>query len=588
MVGRIARPGPIPPLRFGVVLGLAVALATSAMGRGHAQAPTGGPAPTSSPEIAAPDEFGRGTPRGAINSFLIATGERDYARAAAYLDLSRLPKGEAAKQGPTLARHLRVVLDQVLPLEPGEFSEEPEGILHDGQPPSREVIGRIETKKGGVTLFLERVPGEDRVPVWKVATGTVARIPALYAEFGHGPLGEFLPPMFVEVRLLEIALWQWIALVCLVPAALLLAWALVKLGMGPLRVLSARGRLPMALRITQGAAAPFRLLVAVGLFQVARRALGLALAVHPAFTKGEEVLVVVGVTWLLIRVVDVGGAPVVKRQSHEAKVAVADLAQRALKLLVLLLGFLSLLQALGVHVTALIAGLGVGGIALALAAQKSVEHLFGGASLVADQPVEVGDFCRFGNQLGTVEGIGLRSTRVRTLDRTLVSIPNGEFASLQIENFAKRDRIWLHTTLSLRYETTSEQLRHVLVRVRELLYAHPMVDPDPARIRLVNLGAYALELEVFAYVRTRDYGEFLGVREDIYLHIMDIVAQSGTSFAFPSQTIYRGGDGLDSDLARAAEAEVRRWRAEGTLPMPEFSPERVAQLRGTLHYPPNG
>ena len=202
--------------------------------------------------------------------------------------------------------------------------------------------------------------------------------------------------------------------------------------------------------------------------------------------------------------------------------------------------------------------------------------------------MEVGDFCRFGNQLGTVEGIGLRSTRVRTLDRTLVSIPNGEFASLQIENFAKRDRIWLHTTLSLRYETTSEQLRHVLVRVRELLYAHPMVYPDPARIRLVNLGAYALELEVFAYVRTRDYGEFLAVREDIYLHIMDIVAQSGTSFALPSQTIYRGGDGLDSDLARAAEAEVRRWRAEGTLPMPEFSPERVAQLRDTLHYPPNG
>src|SRR5580765_8504269 len=200
------------------------------MDRGYAQAPTGGPAPTSSPGIAPSDEFGRGTPRGAIQGFLTATGERDYTRAAAYLDLSRLPKGEAAKRGPTLARHLRVVLDQVLPLEPVEFSEEPEGILHDGQPPSREVIGRIETKKGGVTLFLERVPGEDSVQVWKVAAGTVARIPAVYAEFGHGPLGEFLPPMFVEVRLLEIALWQWIALVCLVPAALLLAWALVKLG----------------------------------------------------------------------------------------------------------------------------------------------------------------------------------------------------------------------------------------------------------------------------------------------------------------------------------------------------------------------
>jgi MscS family membrane protein len=243
---------------------------------------------------------------------------------------------------------------------------------------------------------------------------------------------------------------------------------------------------------------------------------------------------------------------------------------------------------LGVHVTALIAGLGVGGIALALAAQKTVEHLFGGASLVADQPVQVGDFCRFGDQIGTVEGIGLRSTRVRTLARTIVSIPNGEFASMQIENFGKRDRIWLQTTLRLRYETTSDQLRHVLVRVRELLYAHPMVYPDPARVRLVDLGPYALELEIFAYVRTQDYNEFLAVREDIYLRIMDIVAQSATGFALPSQTIYRASEGLDPERARAVEAEVRRWRAEGSLPLPEFPADRLAELRDTLDYPPNG
>ena len=128
----------------------------------------------------------------------------------------------------------------------------------------------------------------------------------------------------------------------------------------------------------------------------------------------------------------------------------------------------------------------------------------------------------------------------------------------------------------------------MLVRVRELLCAHPMIYPDPARVRLVDFGAYALELEIFAYVRTRDYNEFLAVREDIYLRVIDIVAQSATGFALPSQTIYRGSDGLDPDRARAVEAEVRRWRADGMLPMPEFSPERLAQLRDTLDYPPNG
>src|SRR4030095_16703602 len=134
----------------------------------------------------------------------------------------------------------------------------------------------------------------------------------------------------------------------------------------------------------------------------------------------------------------------------------------------------------------------------------------------------------------------------------------------------------------------SDQVRHVLVRVRELLCAHPMIHSDPARVRLVDLGASALELEIFAYVRTRDYNEFLAVREDIYLRIMDIVAESATGFALPSQTLYRGGDGPHPDRARAVEAEVRRWRDEGTLPMPEFPPERLAELRDTLDYPPNG
>jgi MscS family membrane protein len=601
MLGRIPR---LLPMRLGAVLLLAAVTAAAAAQWGHAQTPpravppaltattdVSRPTPQALPRILPPDEFGRGTPRGALHGFLSATAARDYGRAAAYLDLSRLPVAEAAKQGPTLARHLRVVLDQILPLDPAEFSGEPEGLLHDGQPPNREVVGRVETRKGGVTLFLDRVPGEDGIPIWKVAAGTAARISGLYAEFGHGPVGEFLPAMFVEVRLLEIALWQWIALLCLVPASLLLAWIIVALGIWFVNDLSTRGRFPLALRIAQGVAAPVRLLIAVALFHAARRVLSLALAVHPAFATVEEMLAVVAVTWLLLRVVEVSGGSVrqdMQGQVHEAKIAVAELAQRALTLLVVLLGFFALLEVLGVHVTALIAGLGVGGIALALAAQKTVEHLFGGASLVADQPVQVGDFCRFGNQLGTVEWIGLRSTRVRTLARTLVSIPNGEFASMQIENFAKRDRIWLQTTLRLRYETTSDQLRHVLVRVRELLYAHPMIYPDAARVRLVDLGPYALELEIFAYVRTQDYNEFLAVREDIYLRIIDIVAQSATGFALPSQTIYRGSDGLDPDRARAVEAEVRRWRAEGSLPMPEFPADRLAQLRDTLDYPPNG
>ena len=587
MLDRNGRPGSRARSRRWVALSIVGALLASASGSGVAQAPPGASASRLQPL----DELGRGTPRGAIGGFLSETDERRYERAAKYLDLSRLSPDEATRQGPTLARHLRVVLDQVLPLDPSEFSDDPQGARRDGTSETRQLIGRVETKKGSVALALERVPRDDGVLIWKVSAGTVAKIRTLYAEVGEGPIGDLLPAVLVETRLFDIALWQWIGLLVLVPLAILLAGLLVMPAAWLLRTLSARGPLPLALRVVQDVAGPLQFLVAVGLFHLARRALGLAMAVHHVVVGVEQVLVVVGATWLLLRVIDVGGASVRKDldgQRHAATIAVTDLAQRALTLVVLLLGFFSLLEALGVHVTALIAGLGVGGIALALAAQKTVEHLFGGASLVADQPVQVGDFCRFGDQLGTVEWIGLRSTRVRTLERTLVSIPNGEFASMQIENFAKRDRIWLHSTLRLRYETTSEQLRHVLVRLRELLYSHPMIHPSPARVRLVALGPDALELEVFAYVRTADYDEFLAVREDVFLRMLDIVAESGAKFALPSQTIHWGEDGLDRERALAAEAEVQRWRAEGTLPMPEFPPDRVARLGGTLDYPPKG
>jgi MscS family membrane protein len=243
----------------------------------------------------------------------------------------------------------------------------------------------------------------------------------------------------------------------------------------------------------------------------------------------------------------------------------------------------------GFNVTALVAGLGVGGVAVALAAQKSIENLFGGVMLYADRPIRVGQFCRFGDKIGTVEEIGMRSTRVRTLDRTVVTVPNAEFSALQIENFARRDFIRLFTVLGLRYETTPEQLRHILVEIRRLLYAHPMVSNDPARIRFVGFGAYSLDLEIFAYVTTSDWAEFLGVREDIFLKIMDLVDASGTGFAFPSQTLYLGkDDGLDEDRARAAEEEVKAWRERDALFLPDFSDSEIERVGGGHPWPPEG
>ncbi|MFZ1830715.1 MAG: mechanosensitive ion channel family protein [Candidatus Competibacteraceae bacterium] len=244
---------------------------------------------------------------------------------------------------------------------------------------------------------------------------------------------------------------------------------------------------------------------------------------------------------------------------------------------------------LGIPVYGIIAGLGVGGLAFALAAKPSLENLIGGLNLFADKPMKVGDVCKYGTEVGTVEAIGIRSTRIRGRDRTLTTIPNGLLATIPVVNFTQRDQILIQSVIGVRYETRPEQLRYLLAKIREMLLGHPRIQSESARARLIGFGASSLDIEVFAYVLTRDWVEFLGIREDLLLRIMDIVEQCGTGFAFPSQTLYFARDGgLDAHRTESAETQVHQWREEGKLPFPNFSPEHIQQMRGTVAYPPPG
>jgi len=244
---------------------------------------------------------------------------------------------------------------------------------------------------------------------------------------------------------------------------------------------------------------------------------------------------------------------------------------------------------LGIPVYGIVAGLGVGGLAIALAAQPTVENLIGGLSLFADKSIRVGDFCRCGTDAGTVETIGIRSTWIRGADRTLTTIPNAALSKMSVVNFGRRDKMLIQSTIGVRYETSPEQLRYLLAKIREMLLGHPRIHPDAVRARFIGFGASSLDIEVFAYVTTTVRAEFLAIQEDVLLRVMDLVEQCGTGFAFPSQTLYFGrDDGVDARRTEAAEAQVRQWRDEGRLPFPDFSPEQVQQMRGTVAYPPPG
>ena len=246
-------------------------------------------------------------------------------------------------------------------------------------------------------------------------------------------------------------------------------------------------------------------------------------------------------------------------------------------------------QILGIPLTPVVAGLGVGGLTIALSAKTSIENFIGGMTLFADRPVRLGEMCKFGDRMGIVEEIGVRSTRLRTLDRTLVTVPNAEFSKLHLENFTKRDKIWFHPQIHLRLDTTPDQLRYILVNIRTLLYAHPKVLRDPARIRFVEFGTSSLDLDIFAYINSTDYGEYLEITEDLNMRMMDIVSQAGTRLALPSLREYEEQpDCVDEDRVGDIESEVRAWRESNTLYLPIFPDGTIDDLAGTLTYPPPG
>lgn len=276
--------------------------------------------------------------------------------------------------------------------------------------------------------------------------------------------------------------------------------------------------------------------------------------------------------------------------------AVGSLDGDLLRLASRIVGFLGVVgilvyggNELGLPVLGLLTGLGVGGLAVALAIRPTLENLIGGLILYTDRPVVVGDFCTIGNHTGTVETIGIRSTVIRKIDRTLLSIPNATFADMEIVNWAKCDMMQILSTVGLRYETTTDQLRYVLARMREMFHAHPMIDRETVRVRFAGFGASSLDVQIRVYALTHEWNEFHAVREDVFFRIQKIVSDSGTGFAFPSQTLYMGRDaGLDEERGHEVAGEVQAWRRAGKLPFPEMAASEIDRLAGTLDYPPYG
>ena len=407
------------------------------------------------------------------------------------------------------------------------------------------------------------------------------------------PRGDTTPWVDIAgLRVLELGPWQWITLAALTALAWFISVLIINTAFRILLSIARHSKTSWNTALFERVRVPARLATSVALFYGGAFTLQLPDHAYAVVSVVCKVLIVVSIAWLLARLVDLFSSYVESRlaaSGNTATITLLPLGRRTAKVFIGILAALSVLQNLGFNIAGLLAGLGIGGLAVALAAQKTLENLFGGFVLVADRPVRIGDFCRAGEHLGTIEDIGIRSSRIRTLDRTLVSVPNAELSTVRIENYGVRDKMRLYTVLQVGYDTSPDQMRYLLVDLRSMLYAHPKTLPDPCRVRFINFGAHSLDIEIFVFIETADWNEFTGIREDIFLRILDIVAESGAYFAYPSQTLYLGRDGgRDAERSASAEAAVAKWRAEGTLPIPEFPESRISEMAGTLDYPAQG
>ncbi|MGI9073450.1 MAG: mechanosensitive ion channel family protein [Bryobacteraceae bacterium] len=492
--------------------------------------PSAAPSPQSDP-------LNRTTPRSSIYSFLEACRDDNLLRASQYLDLRRIRSAQRATQGLELAKQLGLLLDHDPHFEVQKLNNALEGDLTESLAADRETLDTFNLNGRPVSLQMQRV-NQNGVDVWLVSADSVAHIPELGVLLRESAFEKRLPAPLVSIQLLDTPLWAWLALVLLALLLSVLSRLLSKVVIALAKPLAMRYSRWFQARRLEEFTEPLRLLLSIAVFKACMGVIAPSALLRYYLDRVVTLLFFIGAAAFVMRVVDVISDRIISRLDPKERAlsySVLPLGVRFVKICIFCVAVLMTLSYWGYNTNAILAGVGVGGLAVALAAQKTIENLFGGISVITDRPVLVGDFCQFGGQVGTVEDIGMRSTRIRTLDRTVVTVPNSSFSTMTLENFSRRDRMWFHPTLRLHRDTQPEQVHQLMDAIKKMLEEQPMVDASGVPLRFTKINPDSFDLEVFAYVLTPDYNEFLKIQSELLLKILEAASKLGVRFAVPFQ-----------------------------------------------------
>jgi MscS family membrane protein len=512
--------------------------------------------PQAAPEQVA-DPLGRTTPRGAIAGLNRAVARGDLVSARRYLQIT----GNQGASAETLARNLTDLMDRYFTQGIMSIEDTPEGALDDGLPPNRERAATLVVGDRSINIDLVRVNEPPVGSVWLIAAETLAQVPAIHRSMEPSWLERLVPDAVSRSTILGIPIAPLVVWAVSLAIPFLAIWLLSAIFSALVR---RSIRHPARLRLFDawdaGLRWPIVLVLTLAVHFGVIRFVGFSLRFRFVYARFGIALLIIALGWLVWRfsVLSFAHARLLAQRRGEAGVSsLLLLAERAAKAVIVMVAAIALLSVAGVDTTTAIAGVGIGGVAIALGAQKSVENLLGGIFLLSDKALAIGDTCSIANRLGVIEDITLRSVRLRTLEQTLLSVPAGILAQESVENFATRQKILARSTLRLRYGTTADQLRSVLTGVRALLQDHPDIETVTSRVRLVDFGDRAIELELFAYILTADMSKFLAVREELLLQIARIVESSGSGFAQPPPYFDQGGEPEHGDPRARLDARAK-------------------------------
>lgn len=481
-----------------------------------------------------PDAFGRNTPRQTVQGFISALGENDYLLASNYLNLSK------SDNPATAVRQFKQALDAGGRFQPDlQLNNTPEGNLTDQLPPSQENVGSINVGEKSVPLLLERVVSKQGEQYWQFSTETLSSIPEVLENANPSLVSRYTIDSLEGKKLFGYQLNDLVAAISMIVSSFVLTYILVWMLYHLLKLAYPRIR-GIPLPIPDKVILPLAVVIMALILSEVMVYAGVSVTLREPVNRFTEIASWLAVTWLLLRVIDAIFTRAVNlsyRKNYTERVSILGLLRKVVKALLLIFAVIVIFGNLGFDLTTGIAALGVGGLALALGAQKTIENLVGSVVVVADSPVRIGDYCKFGNLEGTVIDIGIRSSRVRTLTRTIVTVPNGDFSSMHIENFTSRDMFQFLHNLYIKRNADIDEVFKMVNDLDKFLNENELTNQEWNQANISELRQDCYVIQLRGYVNCIDVIEFYGKQNVLLVEILNMVKKYKVEHALPTQQL---------------------------------------------------